>query len=130
VGLFFLYRGAAFGRLREPPPPRRRSFIEHVEALGEQYARARAGRHVLASYGQWVIERLRERVSLPAGSGFIALADALAVRTGKPAGEVMRWLMEAREVPATAAAGTPEEAASHLAAVRALGELLQFRKAG
>jgi hypothetical protein len=124
--LFFLFRGVAFGRLREPPPPRRRSFVEHVEALGEQYARARAARHVLGSYGQWVVERLRERVALPAGSGLIALADAVAVRTGKSAGEVMRLLMEAREVPAPAAPGTAEEIAAHLAAVRQLGELLSF----
>ena len=95
--------------------------------MGEQYARARAARHVLASYGHWVIERLRERVALPAGSGLIALADAVAVRTGREAGEVMRLLMEAREIPAPAAPGTQEEVNTHLAAVRALGELLVFR---
>jgi hypothetical protein len=125
--VFFLFRGAAFGRLREPPPPLRRSFVEHVEALGEQYARARAARHVLASYGHWVIERLRERVALPAGSGLIALADAVAVRTGKESGEVMRLLMEAREVPPLAAPGSEEDVAVHLAAVRSLGDLLVFR---
>jgi hypothetical protein len=69
-------------------------------------------------------------VALPAGSGFIALADAVAVRTGKPAGEVMRLLMEARDVPAPAAPGTPEEVNIHLAAVRTLGELLEFRTKG
>jgi len=125
--IFFLFRGVAFGRLREPPPPQRRSFVEHVEAVAEQYARARAARHVLAGYGHWVIERLRERVALPPGSGFIALADAVAVRTGKEPGEVMRLLMEAREVPAPAAPGTAEDVNIHLAAVRALGELLVFR---
>jgi hypothetical protein len=124
--IFFLSRGVAFGRLREPPPPQRRSFNEHVEALGEQYARARAARHVLASYGTWVIERLRERVALPAGSGLIALADAVAARTGRPASEVMRLMMEAREVSAPAAPGTAEEVANHLTAVRALGDLLSF----
>ena len=125
--IFYLFRGVAFGRLREPPPPQRRSFVEHVEAVGEQYARARAARHVLAGYGHWVIERLRERVALPAGSGLIALADAVAVRTGKEPGEVMRLLMEVREVPAPAAPGTQEEVNIHLAAVRSLGELLVFR---
>jgi hypothetical protein len=125
--VFFLFRGVAFGKLREPPPPRRRSFVEHVEAVGQQYARARAARHVLASYGLWVIERLRERVALPAGSGFIALADAVAVRTGKSPGEVMRLLMEAREVPALAAPASAEDVVVHLAAVRSLGELLVFR---
>jgi hypothetical protein len=128
AALFYLFRGVAFGRLREPPPPARRSFVEHVEAVGQQYARARAARHVLASYGHWVIERLRERVALPGGSGLIALADAVAVRTGKPAGEVMRLLMEAREVPAVAAPSSPEDVAVHLAAVRSLGELMVFRK--
>lgn len=124
--VFFLFRGVAFGRLREPPPPLRRSFVEHVEALGEQYARARAARHVLASYGHWVVERLRDRVALPAGSGLIALADAVAVRTGKPAGEVMRLLMEARELPAPATLESADDVAVHLAAVRQLGELLSF----
>jgi hypothetical protein len=121
--VFFLYRGAAFGRLREPPPARRRSFVEHVEALATQYARARAARHVLASYGQYVIERLRERVSLPSDGGLIALADAVAARTGRAAGEVMRLLMEAREIPAPAAPGTAADVAIHLQAVRALAEL-------
>jgi hypothetical protein len=130
AALFYLFRGVAFGKLREPPPPRRRSFVEHVEAVGQQYARARAARHVLSSYGHWVIERLRERVALPAGSGLIALADAVAVRTGKPAGEVMRLLMEAREVPELAAPSSAEDVAVHLGAVRALGELLVFRKGG
>jgi hypothetical protein len=126
--LFYLFRGVAFGKLREPPPPRRRSFVEHVEAVGQQYARARAARHVLASYGHWVIERLRERVAVPAGGGLIALADAVAARTGKPAGEVMRLLMEAREIPALAAPASAEDVAVHLAAVRTLGELLVFGK--
>ena len=52
----------------------------------------------------------------------------MAVRTGKPAGEVMRLLMEAREIPAPAAPGSAEDVAVHLAAVRTLGELLVFRQ--
>jgi hypothetical protein len=126
AAIFYLFRGVAFGRLREPPPVQRRSFVEHVEALGQQYARARAARHVLSSYGHWVIERLRERVALPAGSGLIPLADAVAVRTGKAPGEVMRLLMEAREAPAQSAPNDPD-VAIHLAAVRALGELLTWK---
>jgi hypothetical protein len=130
AALFYLLRGVAFGRLREPPAVQRRSFIEHVEAVGEQYARARAARHVLASYGHWVIERLRERLALPAGSGLIALADAVALRTGRSAGEVMRLFMEARESGGTGP-DSAEEAAAHLQAVRALGQLLSWgSKAG
>jgi hypothetical protein len=123
--IFFLYRGVAFGRLRDPPPRRRRSFVEHVEALATQYRRARAARHALGSYGQYLIERLRARVSLPAGpqAGLIALAEAVAARSGRPVGDVMRLLVEAREVPAPAAPGTSADVAVHLQAVRSLAEL-------
>ena len=61
---------------------------------------------------------------MPAGSGLIALADAVARRSGRPAGEVMRLLMEARDLPAPSTPGTAEDVEIHLRAVRALGDLL------
>src|SRR5262249_55257673 len=48
--LYFVYRGAAFGTLRDPPATSRRSFAEHARALGLQYAKARAKRHAFAMY--------------------------------------------------------------------------------
>lgn len=92
--LFALHRGVHFGRPSDPLPPRGRPFAEHARALGGMYARARASRHALELYGGWVIERLREHVG--AGRrGLSALAEAVATRTGRPIGEVMRLLVEA-----------------------------------
>jgi hypothetical protein len=126
IVLFFLLRGVPLGRLRDPPPPARRSFVEHVDALGEQYARARGARHLLAAYGPYATERLRERVRLSPRRGLIDLADAVAARTGRPVAAVMAVLMEARDA---AAPGQPATPAPHqetaLAVARQLGELLE-----
>jgi len=83
---------------------------------------------VLASYGHYVIERLRERVALPGDKGLIALAEAVAVRTGRSPGEVMRLLMEAREDAPSPPGG--EEIESHLRSVRELSELLSWGAEG
>jgi hypothetical protein len=92
--LVALHKGVHFGRPADPQPPRGRPFAEHARALGGMYARARASRHALELYGAWAIERLREHVG--AGrKGLSALAEALATRTGRPIGEVMRLLVEA-----------------------------------
>ena len=42
--LLLLYKGVAFGRLREPPRPSGRAFADHVRALGNGL-RARGERH-------------------------------------------------------------------------------------
>src|SRR5204863_121151 len=39
MALWFWHRGRAFGSRREPPPPQRRAFVEHVRAVGAQYAK-------------------------------------------------------------------------------------------
>ena len=62
LALLLLWRGIAFGKLRDPPAHTRRSFADHVRAIGMQYARADASRHALGAYARWAIERLRERV--------------------------------------------------------------------
>jgi hypothetical protein len=46
MALWFWHRGRAFGRRHEPPPPARRAFVEHVRAVGAQYAKANAFSHV------------------------------------------------------------------------------------
>ena len=95
--LFFLMQGIAFGRLQDPRREERRQFSEHVRALGLQYARGRAARHVLGAYAAWTVERLRERIRLPRERGLGDLAAAVAVRTDRPLGEVARALFAARQ---------------------------------
>jgi hypothetical protein len=95
MGLLFLWKGRAFARLRDPPAETRRAFVDHARALGLTYHRARASRHVTGLYAVWALERLRERVHRAGRQGLIPLAEAIAVRTGRPEGEVMGILVEA-----------------------------------
>jgi len=94
LGLAFLWRGRAFGTLRDPKVETRRAFSDHVRALGLAYARSGASRHVLGIYAGWAIERLRERLPREGRRGLSGLAEALAVRTGKSTGEVMSALVD------------------------------------
>jgi len=93
--LFFVLRGAAFGKLMDRHVIRRRRFAEHIEALGLQYARARAGRHAATAYATWTVERLRER--MPGDRGLGELAASTAARTGKPLGDVARLLFQSHQ---------------------------------
>jgi hypothetical protein len=97
--LFYAYVGIHFGRPVDPTAASRRAFAEHARALGLLYGRTRAGRHALESYGSYALERMRERLNLVGGKGILAVAEEVATRTGRPLGEVMRVLVEAR--PAT-----------------------------
>ncbi len=117
-GLFLLYKGAAFGTLRDPPSARRREFVEHVRALGAQYAKARATRHAVALYATWALDRMRE----VGGKGSLSqLADAIARRTGRPLGETMRLILEARAVrDESGRQQSPED----LLLMRELGQLM------
>ena len=63
-----------------------------------QYAKARASRYALGLYAGFVFERMRERVQTgPAssGGGLQAMAQAVAMKTGRDESEVMRILVEA-----------------------------------
>ncbi len=126
--LFFLYRGAHFGRPQDPPGGRRRSFADHVRALGLLYGRARAGRFARELYGPFAIERLGERLRLSGRRGLSSIAEGVAARTGRPLGQVMQLLLEARE---PASAGRPGGAADReaLDTVRALAALLDATSA-
>jgi hypothetical protein len=100
LGIFlaalFVWRGAAFGRPRDPETRRRREFVEHVRAVGRLYARASAARHALKLYSGYALERLRERMRLRSGGQSLsALAEQVATRTGRPLGEVMGLLVSA-----------------------------------
>jgi hypothetical protein len=116
--LFFLFRGTHFGRPTDPVVESRRVFTEHVRALGLQYARAHASTHVAGVYGTFLVERLRERIRLTGDRSLSALAEAVANRTGRPVGEVMRILVESR--PDVSPATDPNEA---LATLRELSKL-------
>lgn len=94
LGVAFLWRGRAFGTLRDAKVEQRRAFADHVRALGLAYARSGASRHVLGIYAGWAIERLRERLPREGRRGLSGLAEALAIRTGKSTGEVMSALVD------------------------------------
>ncbi len=131
--LLFVWKGAAFGRLMERQSIRRRRFGEHVEALGLQYARARAARHASAAYATWTIERLRERIHLAGDRGLGELASAVAARTSRPLGEVARVLFQAhRDHDATNGDEPRSRAAAQedLATIAALGRLLAEARGG
>jgi hypothetical protein len=134
VLLFFVYKGAHFGRAVDPAAAGRRAFSEHARAIGLLYGRTRAGRHALEAYGAYALERMRERLNLVGGKGMLAVAEEVAARTGRPLGEVMRVLVESRPVtrgtadavrdPVREMAMQEATAAKDLATLRDLSTLL------
>ena len=97
IMLLFVCKGARFGRPIASERADRREFAEHVGALGLHYARAHAERVALGALGAYVIERLRDRVGLRVDRSLSGLAEAVASRTDRPVGEVMRMFLEARD---------------------------------
>lgn len=61
VATLLLFLAAGTRRTRAAPreAPRRRAFVEHVEATGALWSRTMLAAHALRSYGRWVEERLR-----------------------------------------------------------------------
>ena len=92
--LFAWFGGVAFGARRDPIHAHRRAFRDHVLALAENYRRVRATRFALATYGGWLIERLRERVSPQQPLGLIDLAGRLAPRVELSEPELVLLLTE------------------------------------
>ncbi|MBX3183285.1 MAG: DUF4129 domain-containing protein [Polyangiaceae bacterium] len=110
MALFYWLRGKHFGRPRALEVTRRRAFSEHVEALGTQYHKAGASRLALGMYAGWAIERLRERVLPGKGGSLSALAQAVAARSGRAEGDVLRVLVEGDSAhKALTAPGEPVE---------------------
>ena len=134
--LFFVFKGAHFGRPVDPTAGTRRAFAEHARAIGLQYGRKRAGRHALEIYGSYALERMRERLNLSGGKGLLAVAEEVATRTGRPLGDVMRVLVESRpsnHPPSDLerdAAIQEANAAKDLATLRDLATLLQHGTLG
>lgn len=121
VLLLYLWRGVHFGRPRDPPPPSRRRFAEHVEALAQQYQRAGARRHALRLYAGWALERVHERFGGPR-RGLHHLARRIAARTGRDETEIMRTLVEAHHARDDVNDG--HGAAEDLQVLRELGRLI------
>ena len=95
LAILYFWRGVRFGRPHDPPTRSRRQFAEHVEALGGQYARARASRHAVRLYATWALDRLREKTLTSRQPGLYPLAVAIAGRTGDDENRVMETLAEA-----------------------------------
>ncbi len=111
MGVLFWWKGRHFARPQDPPEAHRRAFREHVQALGAQYAKARASRMALGMYAGWALERLRERCQ-PGGQrrGLLPLAAAIAARTGRDERDVTRILVESESArDAYTAPGEPVE---------------------
>jgi hypothetical protein len=68
--VLFLAVGVRLARPKPSPPPRRRAFAEHVEAVGALYARTRNAPHALAAFSRFADDRLRAR--MPRGSPDVA----------------------------------------------------------
>jgi hypothetical protein len=120
--VFFVCKGARFGQPVTARKVERREFAEHVRALGLHYARARGERQSLAFIGAYAIERLRESCGLRVDRSLSGLAEAVATRTGRPVGKVMRMFLEARD----AGKGVPaEKGARDLQAAFGLCKLLE-----
>ncbi len=98
LALIYGWQGAAgFGSPLDPVAAKRRAFRDHVLALGANYRKARATRFALATYGSWLIERLRDRLSPQQPIGLIDLAGRVATRVGQPEGELVVLLSEVRD---------------------------------
>jgi hypothetical protein len=120
--VFFVCKGARFGRPTHSQRLQRREFAEHVRALGLHYARARGERLALGFVGTYASERLRERCGVRVDRSLSGLAEAVATRTGRPVGQVMRMLLEARD----ASKGVPaDKGARDLETVGELCKLLE-----
>ena len=132
LALFYFCRGVRFGRPHDPPSRSRRQFAEHVEALGHQYARARASRHAVRLYATWALDRLREKTLLTRTPGIYPLAQALAGRTGDDENRVMETLVEANSlkdattIPAAGKHATATATADDLRLMQELARLVRL----
>ncbi|MGH7434448.1 MAG: DUF4350 domain-containing protein, partial [Polyangiaceae bacterium] len=78
--LLFAAYGTRLGPPLPDPPPARRAFVEHVEAVGALYRQGGHAAHALAAYTRLVDQRLRAR----AGRGATDVPALLASRSALP----------------------------------------------
>jgi hypothetical protein len=115
--VLFLAEGVRLRRPRPSPPPQRRAFVEHVEAVGTLYARTHSAAHALSAYAQFAEERVHAR--MPRGGTDVAAflasrarlpldvcqrvwARATGAKDRPPAGDELAILKELRSVYSTA----------------------------
>jgi hypothetical protein len=98
--VLFIAIGTRLARPKPVPPPRRRAFVEHVEAVGALYGKTRNAAHALAAYARFADERLRAR--MPRSSGDVAAF--LASRAGMPLDACQRLWVRAMQAKAGAPA--------------------------
>lgn len=97
VVLLVLYRGIAFGRLRDSEARGRRASVDHVRALGSHYARAQATGHAWQAYAAWALDQIDLRLPGQRRRGLQATASAIAARTQWPETEVITLLIAASD---------------------------------
>lgn len=119
----YAWRGARFGRGRDPVPLSRRAFVQHAEAMGRQYEKARAATFAAGLFSAWVLERLRNRFSSAASAGLLGLAQEAARVSGRDETDVMRLLVAAHD--AVESRLNPGGSGEDLALIRDLGRLMR-----
>ena len=116
--LVFIAVGAAFGPLRDRVKREHKAFVEHVEAIGRQYARTgQAGlAHAATSLARLAV--VRHRNKLRGGGGWGAVAAELARKHDLPEEDVraaLRLGLEGSSELGEAAPGDPGQARVGLA---------------
>jgi hypothetical protein len=119
----YLWRGARFGRGRDPVRQSRRAFVQHAVAMGRQYEKARAATFAAGLFSAWVLERLRNRFSSAATAGLLGLAQEVARVSGRDETDVMRLLVAAHG--AVESRLSPGGTGEDLALIRDLGRLMR-----
>lgn len=135
VVLLVLYRGIAFGRLRDTEARGRRASVDHVQALGSHYARAQATGHAWQAYAAWALDQIDLRLPGQRRRGLQATASAIAARTQWPETEVITLLIAASDAanrggpasmrgPASAAHADADEGSSSLHNLQRMAAML------
>jgi hypothetical protein len=94
VLLLFLAAGVRLSRPVPTAPPRRRAFVEHVEATAAFWARGRLAPHALAAYARWADERLRSLS--PRGTDAVAFVARLTKRPPEEIAQIWNRALQAR----------------------------------
>jgi len=95
--VLFLAVGVRLSRPNPVAAPRRRAFVEHIEATGALWARTRLAAHALAVYGRWVEEKLRAEGRRDAGAALLTRArEARSDET--PRGDELKTMKELGDV--------------------------------
>ena len=84
--LLFLFIGAAFGPLSDPDQRSHKAFVEHVEAIGKQYARTgQPGlTYAAQALAKLLVMRHRDRLRGGTSGGWAALAQELSEKHNVP----------------------------------------------